>query len=148
MGRTPDVEPELVWMSAPERPKQRTGLQWDKLLDQIRAAPGCEARIQVRPNRDHASNDITRIRKRFRDQRPYEKWRLRVRLLQDDSGVYGVFATYQGVMTESEYQIEQVRLAEAKARALRAAKKREAIKKHQREELSLADILEMRQPGQ
>jgi hypothetical protein len=148
MGRTPDVEPELVWGAAPIRPKQRSGLQWDKLLDQIRAAPGCEARIQVRSTRSHANNDIARIRKRFREQRPYEKWRLRIATLQDDSGVFGVFATFQGVMTESEYQLQQEAFARRSAQMKTTAKKSATIRKLRREELSLSDILQLRAPGQ
>jgi hypothetical protein len=142
------TEPELVWESAPERVNQRSGLRWDKLLDQIRAAPGCEARIQVRNTAAHARDDIGRIKKRFRENRPYEKWRLRAALLRDDSGAYGVFATYLGEMTEAEYQIEAARFAEASARAKSNAKKRNAMRKLRQEKLSLAEILQMRQPGQ
>jgi hypothetical protein len=139
---------EIVWEAAPEPIVQKGGWQWEKLLDEVRAAPGCEARIKVRKTQQHARNDISRIRARLREFAPYEKWRLRPRLLRDDSGVYGIFATYQGVMTETEYQMELAAHLQRSAEATKRMRRRSVVRKLRKEELSLAEILQMRQPGQ
>jgi hypothetical protein len=101
-------EPEaldIVFEPVPIPLKERhKGWRWETLLNPVRAAPGSSARIRVNPKVNNARAEIRRIRARLEEVCPMEHWEFNVRRLKDDSGMYGIFATYHGVMTHSEKQ--------------------------------------------
>lgn len=92
-------------MEAPAiRPRNSKLWKWEYLLRPVKASPGSEARVRTHAKRGTAEAEIRRIKARLEMKTPMDRWRFRVRALQDDSAMYGIFATYQGVYTTREKQ--------------------------------------------
>lgn len=93
---------EIVWEPTPTTFRKHRGWKWEVLLRPVKAAPGSPARIRTHPKKSTAYSERERIRKRLRIVAPLEDWKLEVRTIKDDTGMYGVWATYLGMMTEME----------------------------------------------
>ncbi len=103
---------------------------WSKRLSPMRKHPGRQARVRY----GLTKADAWRVKRTIRDSmyrhNRYEHWTFVVR--KTDEGVYGVWVTYEGVMTEAEYlaseKASQDRKDEFAARKL-AKRTREAQRK-------------------
>lgn len=102
-------ELDIVFMPLPPRIySKRTGWPWETLLNPLREAPGCTARIKEHKTRQAADSQVRIIKKRLKEAVPMEKWEFTVRSMQDSSGTYGTFVTYRGIMTERERQEREI----------------------------------------
>jgi hypothetical protein len=116
--------------------KKQPRWKWETLLNPVRAAPGSPAKIRTHKKRGDAEAEIRAIKNRMREARPYEKWTFQARSMQDLSGEFGVFAIYQGIMSEQEYQEKKIKSALWSERVKLAKEK----KKLERELGGITDI--------
>jgi hypothetical protein len=112
---------EIEFMEAPQSLRRNSKTwRWEFLLRPVKAAPGSEARIRTHAKRGTADAEVRRIKWRLEQKTPMDKWRFRVRPLQDASAMYGIFATYQGVYTTREKQEAVIRSKEWSAKIKKA----------------------------
>lgn len=98
-------EPEalkIVWEPPPTTFRKYRGWKWEKLLAPIKAAPGCPGRIWTSAKKSSGQSVRDRAQRRLREVAPFEDWHFTVRKVQDDSGTWGVWATFNGMMTPAE----------------------------------------------
>lgn len=124
MEREPEAL-KIVWEPPPESFRKYKGWRWEKLLAPIKAAPGSPGRIWTSAKKSSGQSVRDRARKRLKQVAPLEDWHFSVRKIQDDSGTWGVWATYNGMMTPAERARREMesRAHGDKIRKTRAAKK-------------------------
>jgi hypothetical protein len=133
---------EIKFEPIPETPRKHKGWKWEVLLRPVKASPGSSARVREHPNRTAADSEVRRIRNRLREVAPYERWSIQVRKIQDTSGMYGIFVTFRGVMSEkekNERDLKTLMLSKRKKDYWAKRKAREALE----ERASLTDITQI-----
>src|SRR3974390_1093906 len=128
-----EKEPERLSLIGEPKPtgfKVVKGWKWEKLLLPLKAVPGTTARIRTHTNPSSCGSDIGRIRRRLDAVAPLEDWTFQSGQIMDNSGMYGVWATFNGMMTELERKRKDLARAKhgrATNRGKEAARLRRAL---------------------
>lgn len=98
------------------RPRRspRAAIEWENVLEDVRAAPGEPHRIVVADTDHEAQSVKDAARQRLRKTVPHEKWTFRVVPVD---GKHALHARYDGEYSEAE--LERFRLAGERLRARR-----------------------------
>lgn len=110
----------IVWEPPPKGFRHPKSWKWEVLLRPVKASPGSPARIRTHKIKSSAQSEKERIRRRLRQVAPLENWEFNVRTIKDDSGMYGLWATYHGTMTEMELARRDKKQREHSERITRA----------------------------
>ncbi len=100
---------------------------WYRRLTPLKSTPGRRARV-LRDLRDKnvARARVGNIKKSLRERDPRSKWK--IESAKADDGTYGVWVTYNGVMSDKEYEEYEARFAynsrQAKLRLINSQQKK------------------------
>lgn len=104
--------------------------KWSKRVGAMRLHPGRRARIMrdIRTAKK-AQGQKTNIVRSLRDHDKYENWTLNV--AKEEKGTWSIFITYEGRLTEVEYQAKMARSAKRYADNMAAARRNKLTRQQQ-----------------
>jgi hypothetical protein len=112
----------------PRRPNKRKGeYVWSRRLNPMRQWPGRIAKIDEVKDAKAAKMKMQNIRSSLENADDHERWTITSR--KQDDGKVGLWACYEGVMTESqflEYQLERSKRAKKSTQGKLAAQAKRA----------------------
>jgi hypothetical protein len=100
---------------------------WYRRLAPLKSTPGRRARVlRDLKNKDIARARVGNMRNSLRERDPRSKWK--IESAKADDGTYGVWVTYNGVMSDKEYEEREALFAyrsrQAKLRLMNSQKKK------------------------
>jgi hypothetical protein len=120
-----EIEWDVPKPAKPIRFNNRTNV-WYKKLKSMKQFPGRTARIVKNVESYKKAITLrTNIRRSLNTHDPYERWTLASG--KEDDGTWGIWATFEGIMSEDEYQAAQLERAKRSEKALAQRRRKELI---------------------